>query len=96
MSMCFLLMHVQTKRLQRELSHSEAMREETERKATLAASEVKRLADVANQMEETTKENESLTNQVVQKNIHLFFFLSYLLFASTFSPRRCFFFAAGE
>lgn len=77
-------MHVQTERLQRELSHSEAMREEAERKAALAASEVKRLADAANQMEETTKENESLTNQVVKKKHLLFilFILSYLLFAS--------------
>lgn len=84
MSMCFLFffMHVQIKRLQRELSHSEAMREEAERKAALAASKVKSLADAANQMEETTKENESLTNQVVKKNIH---FLSYLLFGSNFT-----------
>lgn len=74
-------MHVQTKRLQRELSHSEAMREEAERKAALTASEVKRLADAANQMEETTKENESLTNQVVKKNHLLFilFILSYVI-----------------
>lgn len=85
MSMCFLVffIHVQAKRLQRELRHSEAMREEAERKAALAASDVKRLADAANQMEETTKENDSLTNQVVKKNIYYSFFLICYLHPTT-------------
>lgn len=58
-------MNVQNKRLQRDLSHSEAVGVEAERKADLAAAEATRLADVGNQLEETTIENKSLTNQVV-------------------------------
>lgn len=59
------MMNVQNKRLQRDLNHSEAVRVEGERKADRAAAEVTRLADVASQVEETTIENKSLTNQVV-------------------------------
>lgn len=58
------MMDVQNKRLHRDLNHSEAFRMEAERKAALAAAEVTRLEDVANQLEETKSENKSLTNQV--------------------------------
>nr|XP_046262054.1 girdin-like isoform X2 [Scatophagus argus] len=56
--------HVDAKRLRSELCQSEASREEAERKAAQAADEVMRLTDVANQMEETRKENDSLITQV--------------------------------
>ncbi|XP_073342655.1 uncharacterized protein [Pagrus major] len=49
--------HIDTKRLHSELFQSEARREEAERK-------VMRLTDVANQMEETRKENDILITQV--------------------------------
>ncbi|XP_034739024.1 trichohyalin-like isoform X2 [Etheostoma cragini] len=54
----------QTKRLHSELCQSEVRREEAERKLAQAAEKVVRLTDVANQMEETRKENESLIMQV--------------------------------
>ena len=57
-------MHVQTKKLQRELCQSEVRREEAERKAARTAEKVMRLSDVASQMEETRGENESLNTQV--------------------------------
>ncbi|XP_030252294.1 myosin-7B isoform X2 [Sparus aurata] len=49
--------HLDTKRLHSEFFQSEARREEVERK-------LMRLTDVANQMEETRKENDSLITQV--------------------------------
>lgn len=61
MCSCLCLWHVQTKRLHSEVCQSEARREEAERKA---ADMVMRLADVANQMEETGMENDSLITQV--------------------------------
>ncbi|TDH07610.1 hypothetical protein EPR50_G00107940 [Perca flavescens] len=54
----------QTKRLHSELCQSEVRREEAERKSAQAAEKVVRLTDVANQMEETRKENDSLITQV--------------------------------
>ncbi|XP_039669508.1 uncharacterized protein LOC120566893 isoform X1 [Perca fluviatilis] len=54
----------QTKRLHSELCQSEVRREEAERKSAQAAEKVVRLTDVANQMEETRKENDSLIMQV--------------------------------
>lgn len=62
---CILMMNVQSKRLQRDLNHSEAVRVEAERRADLAVAEATRLADVASQVEETSSENKSLSNQVV-------------------------------
>ncbi|XP_044062114.1 trichohyalin-like [Siniperca chuatsi] len=56
--------HAYTKMLHSELCQSEARREEAERKAAQAADEVMRVTDVANQMEETKKENDSLITQV--------------------------------
>ncbi|XP_042349817.1 early endosome antigen 1-like [Plectropomus leopardus] len=56
--------HEDNKRLHSELSQSEDRREEAERKAAQAADKVTRLTDVAHQMEETRRENESLTAQV--------------------------------
>ncbi|XP_030000664.1 golgin subfamily A member 4-like [Sphaeramia orbicularis] len=56
--------HGETQRLHSELGQSEAKREEAERKASQAVDKVVRLTDAANQMEETRKENESLTTQV--------------------------------
>ncbi|XP_033488899.2 uncharacterized protein LOC144458250 [Epinephelus lanceolatus] len=56
--------HVDTKRLHSELYESEDRRVEAERKAAQAADQVARLTDVANQMEETRKENENLITQV--------------------------------
>ncbi|XP_045887270.1 rootletin-like isoform X1 [Micropterus dolomieu] len=56
--------HVDTNMLHSELHQAEVRREEAERKA--AADEVMRLTDVANQMEETRKENDSLITQVKQ------------------------------
>ena len=53
--------HVQAKKLQSELCQSEARREEAER---TAAEKGRRLTDVANQMEETRRENKSLSTQV--------------------------------
>lgn len=64
MCSCLCLWHVQSKRLHSELCESEDRREEAERKAAQAADQVARLTDVANQMEETRKENESLITQV--------------------------------
>lgn len=58
-------MNIQNKRLQRDLNHLEAVGVEAERKADLTAAEATRLADVANQVEETTIENKSLAIQVV-------------------------------
>ncbi|XP_078116729.1 uncharacterized protein LOC144524392 isoform X2 [Sander vitreus] len=54
----------QIKRLHSELCQSEVRREEAERKSAQAAEKVVRLTDVANHMEETRKENDSLTTQV--------------------------------
>lgn len=54
---CLSLWRVQAERLHGELCRSEARREEAERK-------VMRLTDVANQMEETRKVNDSLIAQV--------------------------------
>ncbi|XP_032383889.1 rootletin isoform X2 [Etheostoma spectabile] len=54
----------QTKRLHSELCQSEVRREEAERKLVQAAEKAVRLTDVANQMEETRKENDSLLMQV--------------------------------
>ncbi|XP_035858524.1 trichohyalin-like isoform X2 [Sander lucioperca] len=54
----------QIKRLHSELCQSEVRREEAERKSAQAAEKVVRLTDVANQMEETRKENDSLITQV--------------------------------
>ncbi|KAK5864798.1 hypothetical protein PBY51_016011 [Eleginops maclovinus] len=54
---------VDAKRLQRELCQSESRRKEAERKA---ADKVVGMTAVANQMEETRKETESLTTQVKQ------------------------------
>ncbi|XP_074504912.1 uncharacterized protein LOC141775445 isoform X2 [Sebastes fasciatus] len=56
--------HADTKRLHSELCQSETRREEAERKAARAADKVVRLTDVANQMEETRMENDSLITQV--------------------------------
>ncbi|XP_062250492.1 trichohyalin-like isoform X2 [Platichthys flesus] len=53
--------YVQAKKLQSELCQSEVRREEAER---TAAEEGLRLTDVANQMEETRRENKSLSTQV--------------------------------
>ncbi|XP_034453863.1 trichohyalin isoform X2 [Hippoglossus hippoglossus] len=53
--------HVQAKKLQSELCQSEARREEAER---TAAEKGMRLTDVANQMEETRRENKSVSTQV--------------------------------
>ncbi|KAG8004027.1 protein C4orf50 [Nibea albiflora] len=55
---------VQTKRLHSELCQAEAGREEAERKAAQAADKLVRLTEIANHMEETTKENENLIKQV--------------------------------
>ncbi|KAM9356699.1 uncharacterized protein ABDE67_004283 [Symphorus nematophorus] len=54
----------QAKRLHSELCQSEARREEAETKAAQATDKVMRLTDVANQMEETRRENDSLITQV--------------------------------
>lgn len=75
--MFICLWHVQTTRLHRELCHSEARREEAERKAAQAADEVTRLADVANQMEETRKENDRLITQVFNQ-IFICMFVIYI------------------
>ncbi|XP_070770016.1 trichohyalin-like [Enoplosus armatus] len=56
--------HIDTKRLHSELRQSEARREEAERGAVQAADEVMRLTDVANRMEETRKDSDSLIIQV--------------------------------
>ncbi|GLD67356.1 plectin-like protein [Lates japonicus] len=56
--------HTETKKLHGELCQSESGREEAERKADQAAEEVMRLTDVAGQMEETRRENESLNTQI--------------------------------
>lgn len=64
MCLCLCLWHVQIKRLHSELCQSEVRREEAERKSAQAAEKVVRLTDVANQMEETRKENDSLITQV--------------------------------
>ncbi|XP_019131580.2 golgin subfamily B member 1 isoform X2 [Larimichthys crocea] len=56
--------HVDTERLHSELCQSEAGREEAERKAAQAADKLVRLTEIANHMEETTKENDGLINQV--------------------------------
>ncbi|XP_051275118.1 protein FAM184A-like isoform X2 [Dicentrarchus labrax] len=56
--------HVDTERLHSELCQSETRREEAERKAAQAADKVTRLTFVANQMEETRQENDSLITQV--------------------------------
>ncbi len=61
---CFCLWDIQTKRLQTELLRLEARREEAERKSAQTADKVMMLTDVANQVEETRKENDSLLNQV--------------------------------
>ncbi|XP_053285277.1 trichohyalin [Pleuronectes platessa] len=53
--------NIQAKKLQSELCQSEARREEAER---TAAEKGMRLTDVANQMEETRRENKSLSTQV--------------------------------
>lgn len=64
MNVMFMLMCVQTKTLHSELCESEVRREEAERRAAQTAEKVMRLTDVASQMEETRKENESLNSQV--------------------------------
>ncbi|XP_034398940.1 myosin-7B-like isoform X2 [Cyclopterus lumpus] len=56
--------HVDTKWLRSELCHSEAARQEAERKAAEADEKSVRLTDEANKMEETRKENDSLITQV--------------------------------
>ncbi|XP_076594940.1 uncharacterized protein LOC143325616 [Chaetodon auriga] len=56
--------HVDTKRLHSDLCQSEARRKEAERKAVQIADEVLKLTAVANQMEETRRENDSLITQV--------------------------------
>ncbi|XP_035525701.1 trichohyalin-like [Morone saxatilis] len=56
--------HVDTERLHSELCQSETRREEAERKAAQASDKVTRLTFVANQIEETRQENESLITQV--------------------------------
>ncbi|KAK2849108.1 hypothetical protein Q5P01_008942 [Channa striata] len=54
----------ETKKLHSELCQSEARREEAERKATQAAEKVMRVTDLAIQVEESRKENETLNSQV--------------------------------
>lgn len=61
---CMRLSYAQTERLHSELCQSEAGREEAERKAAQAADKLVRLTEIANHMEETTKENDGLINQV--------------------------------
>ncbi|XP_026185748.1 coiled-coil domain-containing protein 136-like isoform X2 [Mastacembelus armatus] len=55
---------VEIKKLHSDLCQSEVRREEAEREATQSAEHVMRLTDVANQMEETRKENEGLNTKV--------------------------------
>lgn len=54
------------KKLYSELNQSEARREQAEREAAYAAEKMMRLTDVTSQMEETKKENENLSTQVLQ------------------------------
>lgn len=61
---CMRLSYAQTERLHSELCQSEAGREEAERKAAQAADKLVRLTEIVNHMEETTKENDGLINQV--------------------------------
>ncbi|XP_031718778.1 trichohyalin-like isoform X2 [Anarrhichthys ocellatus] len=56
--------HVDTKWLRSELCHSDAVREEAERKAAEAVEKLVRLTDEAHQMKETRMENDSLITQV--------------------------------
>ncbi|XP_068570913.1 uncharacterized protein [Cebidichthys violaceus] len=56
--------HVDTKWLRSELCHSEAAREEAERKAAEADEKLVRLTNEADQREETRKEHDSLITQV--------------------------------
>ncbi|XP_076015691.1 uncharacterized protein LOC143008033 isoform X2 [Genypterus blacodes] len=56
--------HAETKRLHSELNESEARREEAERKAAQALSQVMMLTDAASETEETRKTNENLKAQV--------------------------------
>lgn len=65
----FVFMCVQTKMLHSDLCESEVRREEAERRAAQAAVKVTRLTEVASQMEETRKENESLNIQVFNYTI---------------------------
>lgn len=64
---CLCLWRFKTRRLQRELCHSDARREEAETKAAQMEEKVLRLTDAASQVEETRKENEGLINQVFKQ-----------------------------
>lgn len=58
---------MQSKRLQSELSQSEARCDEAEKKAAQTSEQVIRLTESISQMEDISKENESLTAQVFNK-----------------------------
>lgn len=60
-----VLGHVQAEGLRSELCQAELQRTEAETKAVQADDKLRRLTDVANEMEETAAENDSLTSQVL-------------------------------
>lgn len=70
----------QSKRLQSELSRSEARCDEAETKAAQAAEQVIRLTESISQMEDFKKENESLAAQVFNK---IYFYQNIMCIFST-------------